>query len=260
MNPALPFRAHLAPGELLGLLDGDAAADELTRGGRHLEECERCRGALARLERRSRRLSGMLHEIELPADFVYPAEPAPRAAARSIPGASGTATWWLRAAAVILLLLIPLLTVSPLRAAVTGWLSARWSDVTDLAWTAGSDSVESSEAAVQAAGSALSFVPAGAELRIEFALRQRSGSLAVRRVAGAEMASLQVTEGNGAEDITVSEYGVRIRNSPDATASITLDVPAGVRRVVVQIAAEPALKLGSEAMVGGREIALGNSP
>ena len=36
----------------------------------------------------------------------------------------------------------------------------------------------------------------------------------------------------GPDDITVSEQGVRIRNSPETTASISLVVPDAVRRVV----------------------------
>lgn len=255
MTSKLPSAAHLDAGTLLSLLDGDADAGELARWRQHVNGCAECHSALSRQEQRSLRLSEMLREVELPADFAYPAEPGLSRA--NMGGGAGAAAWWLRAAAVSLLLLLPLLTVTPLRAAVTGWLAERWSDVRELVRTGGSDPTAGSAAAERPAGPALWFVPAQADLRVEFAVRQLSGSLTVRRSGGGEV-SLQVIEGVGVDDITVSEQGVIIRNGPEATASISLEVPDGVRRVTIQIGAEPVIEVDGEVLERGRAIGLGD--
>src|SRR5690606_27243268 len=135
----------------------------------------------------------------------------------------------------------------PLRAAVTHWLAARWSQVVELTRAADSAVDEAPSTGVESPPSTLWFALPGEELRLELAGRQRGGTLLLRRSAERE-ASLQVTGERGTDGVTVSEAAVHIRNLPESTAAIAVGVPVAVRRVVVRIGSEPAVEVDSAAL------------
>src|SRR5690606_38234268 len=134
-----------------------------------------CRAELERLEQRSARFSGLVGEIDLPAEFAFP-EP-PRTTGR-VAEPSTLATGWgrerrLRAAAVLLVVLVPLLTVTPLRATVADWLAEHWSQVMAMARPDAAVIPETSETPAEEPNSVLWFAPNGSELRIEVATWQQ---------------------------------------------------------------------------------------
>jgi hypothetical protein len=248
---------HPDESDLLRLVDGDGSRQELTCWRMHVDTCQACASRLELLERRSAKLSDLVAEIELPADFSYPALPVPTArAVRTQPHrGSGLQSGWLRAAALAALLLLPLVAVQPLRAAVTEWLSDRWADLTVLVQGDATPAEPQAQDGTEEAGVTLWFTPSGEELRIEIVSRQRAGTLLLRRTATRE-GSLQVTSGEAGETPVISEQGVRILNAPQSTASYEVGVPAGVRRVSIRIGDDPPIVLDRTEIQAGRPLGL----
>lgn len=110
--------AHLEDGELMMLDDITAASTAAAR--EHMASCAGCADRLRVLREHSRRLSSLIAEIELPADFRFPSLPAAPQVRAVRP--SWTQQHWRRAAAV-LLVIGSLAAVSPLRAWTVGWVA-----------------------------------------------------------------------------------------------------------------------------------------
>lgn len=248
---------HLNESDLLGLMDGDGSRQELTRWRMHVHTCQVCASRFDLLERRSAKLSDLVTEIELPADFSYPALPVPTArAVRTQPHrVSAFQGGWLRAAALAALLLLPFVAVQPLRATVTEWLSARWTELATLVQGNPTPADPPAQDGTEEAGATLWFTPSGEELWIEIVSRQRAGTLLLLGAATRE-GSLQVTSGEGGETPVISERGVRILNAPQSTASYEVGVPAGVRWVSIRIADDPPIVLDRTEIEARRTLGL----
>jgi hypothetical protein len=147
--------------------------------------------------------------------------------------------------------MIPLMLVSPLRAAVVGWLRQGWSELAGL--VGGGEPAAPPPAPVEAPAPApsyaVSFTPAGPELVITLAARQRAGALTLAPTAARE-ASLEVT-GGGDESPVVTDAGLRIENAAGSTASYRIALPASVRGAELRVAGEPARRLSAAEIAGG---------
>jgi hypothetical protein len=245
---------HLDESELLHLIDRDAEAPDLQTWAAHAEECESCASALARLRRRAERFSTRLADLQLPADFRYPAAPRPAAARASLvlPVRGAGAGGWLRAAAVVLVLLAPLLLVEPVRAWVAERLGLQRPEVSTPA--ADGRGAPIPGAPGEASGSTVWFTPAAAEIRVEILHTQAGGALVVRPAAGPE-GSLEILGGAG-EMPLLTEAGVTIRNEPGSAARYELSVPPRVERVLLRVGEGPVRVLRPHAEGGPLEIDL----
>ena len=226
--------AHLTDGELLFLagerqdvaretslrLEDARARDQAL----HLEGCAECGQRLARLERRARRLSTLVAEIDLPAEFRYPALRAGRT--WSPPG-------WLRAAAVVLVVLSSLLLVPPVRAWALGWVSARWTRITaDRPAERARPRVSAAPAA--RASARLGFAPVGDELAIVVTAEPAGGALILTTTSAPEV-TFEVVDGTGGETPLVHAGGLRILNMPTSRASYRVALPPSVERIEVRV-------------------------
>jgi hypothetical protein len=244
---------HLDESELLHLIDRDAEVPDLRAWTAHAEECESCASALARLRRRAERFSTRLADLQLPADFRYPAAPRPGAARAPLvlPARGRGAGGWQRAAAVILLLLAPLLLVEPVRA----WVAERLGLHRPEASAPAADGRAAAPGAPgEASGSTVWFTPAAAELRVEILHAQAGGALVVRPAVGPE-GSLEILGGAG-ETPLLSEAGVTIRNEPGSVAGYELSVPPRVERVLLRVGGGPVRVLRPHAAGGPQEVDL----
>ena len=248
--------AHLGDRELLHLVDRDASSWEMDVWARHVLGCETCAGRLAERQQTAALLSGAIGRIQLPAGFPPASESmrAARARRSHVPpvwASTGRRQVALRAAAAVLLLMIPLMLVTPLRAAVVGWLRQGWSELAGL--VGGDESAAPApvpaEAPALSPSYAVSFAPTGPELVVTLAARQRAGVLAIAATTARE-ASLDVT-GGGEESPIVTDAGLRIENASGSTASYRLTLPASVHRVELRVAGEPARELSAADIAGG---------
>ncbi len=248
--------AHLTDGELLfvaaerdeGARGGPLAAeDDLTRAwAQHLDGCAECGRRLALLDRRARRLSALVGQIDLPSDFRYP----------SLRPQRRPPVGWMRAAAVVLVVLAPLALVPPVRAWALGWVSAQWTRIADrrTADRRAADPPRAPAAAPAArpTSSRIGFTPSREELSIVVASRQAAGALVLTTTPAPEVAFEIV--GGGGETPLVDASGLRILNVAASRASYHVALPPAVRRVHVRVGARPPV-LVERARVG-REVRL----
>lgn len=249
MEPGSLTRPHLDDGELLCLLDGEADGALRTDGEAHLAACGTCRERLDRYRTRRERLAHLLVRADYPVPVAPSADPKviplrPRAAAPR-PAFGGRP--WLRAAAVVLLLATAAAMATPARAWIMEWVGRQWSRVAQEDRPAAPRSAPVQAPPAQAQASAqVRFVPAGSELRVDVANPQSTGALTLVPVSG-QSASAEVV-GAQAVEMLVVPSGLRIRNTPGASADYRVQVPDGVRRVRVRIGS------GSEITVERAEI------
>jgi hypothetical protein len=241
--------AHLTDGELLYLAGErrDAAREAPLRfedarerdRARHLEGCADCGRRLALLERRARRLSALVGEIDVPADFRHPVLRATR-------------RWrqdgWLRAAAVVLVVLSSLLLVPPVRAWALGWVSVRWSRIT-AGRPVGGPRPRVVEAPAARGTARVGFAPVADELAIAVASQQEDGAVLLTTTSGPEV-TFEIVDGTGGETPLVQDGGLRIRNGPSSRASYRVALPPSVRRVHIGVGARPRVLI-ERARVGG---------
>ena len=238
---------HLDDSALLHLVDGDASAWETDQWTKHVLACAGCAERLRVLRRRTDRLSHLLGEIELPADFRIPELPA--AAARHSRRRPASRSVWsyapLRAAAVMVILVAPFLLVEPLRALVTDWVSDRWSQVATLFGGRSDDAPPPAPAPpAEESGSTLWFTPTSPVFTNEFASPQSGGALELRSTAGTE-GSLEVTDQGAGEVPILTESSLRVQNSSGSTAGYQVSVPTSVTRVEIRIGDAPPVVLSS---------------
>jgi hypothetical protein len=228
--------AHLTDGELLYLAGErrDAAREAPLRfedarerdRARHLEGCADCGRRLALLERRARRLSALVAEIDVPAGFRHPVL---RARPRWRPGG------WVRAAAIVLVVLSSLLLVPPVRAWALGWVSARWMRIVAGA-PAGTSAPRAEGPAAVGASTRVGFVPAGDELSIVLTAEQAGGALILTRTSASEVV-FEVVGGTGGGTPLVHADGLRILNVATSRASYLVALPPSVQRIHVSVGA-----------------------
>jgi hypothetical protein len=249
---------HLDDSSLLHLVDGDASAWETDQWTKHVLGCAECSDRLAILRRRTDRLTHLLADIELPADFRIPQLPA-SGRRPSVSRRSGRPIWSMgsvRAAAVIVLLAAPFVLVEPLRALVADWVTDRWSQVAALFGDRSEPAPPASETTAEAeSGSTLWFTPAGAVFSIELASRQSAGELDLRGAEGTE-GSIEVVGGGAGEVPVLTESSLRVQNSTRSTADYRVSLPAAVERVEIRIADAPPVVLTREEIRAGRRISL----
>src|SRR3954471_18616673 len=168
---------HLDDGELM-VLDGDASELDASRR-EHLAGCARCAERLRVLKGHSRRVSSLIAEIDLPADFRLPSLPA-NLKVRSI------RPWWAqqgwRRAAAVLFFIGALAAVPPVRAWTVGWVKRQVAALTgadrrDTPTEASAVTHPMPQAAAIDSGATLWFDVEGPELTVEFAHSQASGTL-----------------------------------------------------------------------------------
>jgi len=118
---------------------------------------------------------------------------------------------------------------------VRAWVTARASDV----WNAlGGHRARVPDAPRALPPSSVSFVPAGGAFAIRIAAWQRGGRVTIRVVPGRAVTAR--AEGARPGEWVVAEGELTLRNSPDATGDVAVDVPAALSHVTLQIGAEPA--------------------
>lgn len=245
---------HLDDGELMVLDDVASASTAAAR--EHTASCARCADRLRVLREHSRRVSSLIAEIELPADFRLPslrAAPQVRAVRPS-----WTQQHWRRAAAV-LLVLGSLAAVSPLRAWTIGWVAKQIAALTgadrrDAAPVPRPVAQDAPQAPPVDSGATLWFDAEGAELAVEVASPQASGTLTLSP-SSRPMTGVEVVNGAG-ETPLVREHGVRLINHAASTASYWLSVPAGVQRVRVRIGDQPWQTFSRADVEAGRAVGL----
>ena len=246
--------AHLTDGELLYVAGErqDAAGGTPLRSEdaperdweRHLEGCADCGSRLALLERRSRRLSALVAEVNLPAEFRFPVLRSPVLRARPAWRQGG----WLRAAAVVLVVLSSLLLVPPVRAWALGWVSARWTRITA---DRPADAVRPrvSEAPAAGASTRLGLTPAGDALALVIDAEQTEGALILTTTSAREV-TFEVVDGPDGETPLVHAGGLRVLNVPTSRASYRVALPPGVQRIHIRVGARAPV-LVERARIGG---------
>ena len=226
--------AHLADGELLFLAGErqDAAraaslrfedAPERDWGRHHLEGCAECGRRLALLERRARRLSALVAEIDVPPEFRHPVLGA---RPRWRPGGL------LRAAAIVLVVLSSLLLAPPVRGWALGWMHAGWSRIT-AGRPAGGARAQSVEAPPAGVGARVGFAPMSEEVAVVVA--EQAGGALVLTTTSAPAVTVEIVGGTGAETPLVHDGGLRILNDPSSRASYRVALPPSVQRIRVSV-------------------------
>jgi hypothetical protein len=240
---------HLTDAEVLGVADAQLGVSLRARADAHLAGCDDCADRLQRLRLRQHRLSALLRETDF--DVPAAAPPVPgvadigsareRRTAHAMPRAFPT---WLRIAAAIVLLLTATLAIPPVQAAVVGWLRAQWSRITG-------------ETAVQAPAPPtparrgdmhIAFEHGGDEFRLELAVAQPGGTIAIRRGEGTDV----VADADRPDiEPVLLPGGLRLLNAAAADASYELTVPPTVTTVTVVVAGETVARLMTQQLVDG---------
>ena len=245
--------AHLGDSELLHLVDRDASSWEMDVWAKHVLGCETCAARLAERRRTAALVTDAVGRVQLPTGFPSAAESmrAARARASARPALPRNARprLALRAAAAVVVLMIPLMLVSPLRAAVVGWLRQGWGELAGLVGGGEPPVPPAPPVEAPAPSYAVSFAPAGSELVVTVAARQRAGVLTLSSTATAE-ASLEVV-GGGEVSPLVTDAGLHIENAAGSTASYRIALPASVRSVRLRVAGEPERELSAAAIARG---------
>lgn len=247
--------SHLGDSELLRLVDRDASGWEMDVWGKHVLACDVCASRLSLLQQDAARVSDRLSELPLPAGFPTAVETVAAARTRRHPVA---ASWrqlqpGLRAAAVVVILLLPFVVSSPLRAMVVDWMERQWEQAIGLLGEGRIEEPGIPTAATES-GATVWFTTSAPELQITIKERQRSGELVLMTAETSE-GSLELV-GAEAESTVVTETGIEILNQPRSTASYRLALPAGVDRVRLRIADEPARTLSRSEWQTGRAFEL----
>ena len=249
--------AHLEDGELL-LLD-DVATASSAPALEHLAMCARCADRLRVLKQHSLRISSLIAEVDLPADFRYPTLPA-APQARAIPH------WWMQRhwqrAAAVLLIVASFAAVPPLRAWTVAWVAKQLAaltgagrhDAAPVAPMAPPVAKDVPQALPIDSGATLWFNAEGPEFAFEVVNPQTIGTLTFSP-STRPMMGLDVVE-SGGETPLVRERGVRLINGTASTASYRLAVPAGVQRIRVRIGDEPWRTFTRADFEAGRAIEL----
>jgi hypothetical protein len=249
--------AHLDDGELLMLDDAASSSASSADAREHLAGCTRCADRLRVLKQHSRRISSLIAEIDLPADFRYPTLPA-------TPQVRAIHPWWTQRrwqrAAAVLLVIGSLAAVPPVRAWTVAWVAKQ---IAALTGASRRDAAPVTPTVVQDApqaappidsGATLWFDAQGTELTIEVASPQASGTLTFSP-STRPMVGVEVVSGAG-ETPLVREHGVRLINSTASTASYRLAVPSGVQQVRVRIGDEAWRTFTRADVEAGRAIEL----
>jgi hypothetical protein len=213
---------------LVRLMDGELDAAERGRLERALQADPTVAQRLALLERRARRFSARLLEL----DGAMPPAPTPgvlpiRMTPRRRPAAA--ANPWLRAAAIAAVGLGVVLGAEPLRA----WLASGWERLTGTPG-AHAPAPALTDAPSAAGGAILSFHVASDRFTIDVASRQLAGSLIIERHAGNAVTAEILTAG-ARENLVVLPAALRIENSDRSTAEYRVTVPDRLRAVRVTL-------------------------
>ena len=247
---------HLSDGELLRVLDGDGAGEELDRFDAHAATCPRCGAGLRSLGHAAR----IVHEglRDLGASPATPEISRDRTRAAAPPRAEPP-LWtrgWARAAVVLLVLAGALLAVAPLRARILGWVAERWGE---LAGARPAPTARPSPARATApAPSVLWFTPAGGQLRLVLSWRQAAGTLVLARTSGAS-ASLQIVPADPAVVPLASERLLEIHNGPASRSGYIVRVPPATTALVLTIGHEPPRTIAAAALAAGVHVAVGGA-
>ena len=236
--------AHLADGDIVRYHDGECSQIEWGRIARHLAECSRCAATARFFETTSRQLDVSLEEMD-----IRPAENAKqkilatrdRITHATKPRVNHRRTQLLRAAAVVFALIAAGSWAPPVRA----WFM-------ELLTPIRSTSIETSqtdeeERAANRTSSVISFVPSGPAFVIDIAVKQTSGSLAIR-IGDGDAASVRVTGRASTDSVQVASNGIRIRNSAVSTATYEVAVPSSIRRVTVRVVGSARLSYTTAAI------------
>lgn len=213
---------HVGDDVLVRVLDDQASELERSHARPHLDTCDVCRTRLDTLERRTRSLHAVLRAADPPMPAMRPPLPGAHRS-RHIPRA------WLSAAALAALLAGGTLVASPAGVRLLDWIAA----------TLGSTAPVDPPA--EPVSSGIEFVPAGGELVIEVIDGRAGGEVRLQTHSGSSVTA-RVRDASGPVELVVLASGLRIGNSGTrATYEITL--PEQLRRVRVQIGAEPAVDI-----------------
>ena len=205
------------------------------------------------LRQHSSRISSLIAEIELPADFRLPAAPQVRP----------VRPWWTQQrwqrAAAVLLIIGSLAAVPPVRAWAIGWVAKQIAALTggsrrDAAPIAPPVAQNAPPANAIDSGATLWFDAEGAELAVEIVSPQASGTLTFSP-STRPMTGVEVVNGAG-ETPLVREHGVRLINNSASTASYRLAVPATVLQIRVRIGDRPWQTFSRADVEAGRVVEL----
>lgn len=231
---------HLTDGDLVRMLDGQAAAAERDDVLDHVSVCDACAERMESIRQRAEEFSQQVRLLDDGPDQMTRARArqAFRQAQRS-----RSRTWanagWLRVAAAVLVVLLAGATVDPLRA----WVAEQWQAVSG-------DSVEriAERTALPGEpvrrGSMVRFQPPAGVFNLEIAEPQAEGTIQIS-VRDVPMATLEIIRPEG-ESIMQLPSGLQVENREDSRASYEIILPRDTR--LVQIFA------------GGRPIALIDVP
>lgn len=259
---------HIEDGDLLRLMGDEVSADERAAAA-HLGRCAECAGRLEELRGELDEVAGLLELLpvaEIDADRRARSLAAVRqAAVRSLVTgkATGQATaqpsrrrfafsgTLARAAAAVVatLLLGTGVAASPAGA----WIADVWRDLfqPEPAVVTAPEST-----ALSVGGSVVGFSPVGAELVVELASAQETGSLIIR-VEDTSSVSARVRGGNGELDVVVLPSSLRILNQPHAAADYEVVVPAHIQTLRVRVGVAEELVLAPAELGAGWSVVVG---
>lgn len=224
---------HPDDGILLRFVDGECEAGERADVSAHLAACLTCHARLDAFRSLSTAVSRHLGGDQ---------EVRPRGT-RRFP--------ILRAAAVILFIGAAAASAQP----ISRWISRLTSHAAaGRAGTPGEPMASDSSGAVPG-HARISFVPAGATLRIVFRAAQPAGSL-VLAPSGDSSVAFVLSDGSVPPAVTVLPSGLVIANTPTDTVSYRITVPDAVTDVSLGIAGHPPERVAWHPADGTRTITL----
>lgn len=190
--------------------------------------------------RRTARLSQLLAAADpAPRAFAYPDK---RIAAAQVARARREAVRW-RAAAAVAVLVAGSTLVPPVRAWITGAARSVWESLSAPPAAAPAPVVMEPPRPVNR----VSFVPAQGAFIVDVAARQASGRIVIERATGMS-ASVEVQGAAPSAELQVLPTGLRIVNSPAATADYLVRVPATIQRVQLRLGRERGVWTDSAAI------------
>ncbi|MFQ5705489.1 MAG: hypothetical protein ACE5HT_15905 [Gemmatimonadales bacterium] len=219
---------HIDDSDLIRLLDGECEDAEERVLQNHLNGCVQCHRRSDDLARLSERFSVLLLDLDEP--LAVQAESPQRSHVVQTTKQDGVVRPWhsrrsLRLLAAVAALVVVIVSVGPAYA----WVAPRWQMFRSL--IAGA---QPAETGIQVSPPVVSFVPAGAEFRIDFARTQAEGTVSIVADSTAS-ASASILGGDGRDELVVLRSGLRVLNRPESSASYHLRLPRALKVVEVRV-------------------------